>query len=121
MRIPLPAAGNATYLHAAHRHWVDGGGRKGHRHSWGGEVNPYVRWGCRSLVHRSPMPSHVTMPMQLSRGNACGNANSSKADLEGHWLSSAHAAPFSSHKPCVCPPNCSWDSLYGPAAVNLLR
>ncbi len=38
------AAGNSTYLYAAHRHWLAAGGRRGHRDKWGGEINPYISW-----------------------------------------------------------------------------
>ena len=39
-----PPAGNSTYLYSAYRHWLAAGGRKGHRGTWGGEVNPYISW-----------------------------------------------------------------------------
>lgn len=38
------ATRNATYLAAAHRHWLDAGGAAGWGGSWGGEVNPYISW-----------------------------------------------------------------------------
>ena len=40
----VPPADNSTYLYSAYRHWLAAGGRKGHRGTWGGEVNPYISW-----------------------------------------------------------------------------